>query len=184
MGDRPLDDDEFVGLLGTFAFTAFRLESQAEYCEPSEIDTIRRFAAGDPQDPTEVPSLRSWFAQVRRLTAAGRTVDRVRIHDEPPTVSQRWEQWAGAWNVAAGERLRYLSRRRAEAVGLLPDAGHSDWWLLDDRKLIVMRFDGLGNRVRTHLTDDPGSLGRARYWRDLALAHGVALTHAEPEQAP
>jgi hypothetical protein len=168
----PITEDRFFELLRTFRHTAFRLELQQDYREPTEVDTIQRFAAGDPQDPTEVPSLAAWFDQVRDLTTAGRTIERVRVQDEPPTACQRWERWIGAWASAAGEHLRYMTRSDAFTVGLLPAAGNTDWWLLDDEQLILMKFRA-GRRIWTATSADPNLIQQARTWRDLAVRHSV-----------
>lgn len=169
---RRITGDEFAHLLVNFQRSAFRLELQPEYHEPVETETVARFLAGDPQDPTEVPALRDWFAQVRGLVGDGRHIERVRIHDDPPTDYQRWERWIDRWNIAAGETMRYLTREQAYDIGLLPSAGNTDWWLLDDEQLILMHFDDQHRRT-DELTDDPDLLNRARAWRDLAVRHSA-----------
>jgi hypothetical protein len=173
MTSRQITEQEFGRLLGDFERTAFRLELQAEYREPAEVDTIERFAAGRPQDPTEVPSLAAWYEQSRHLAAEGKRIERVRVQHEPPTICQQWERWIGAWNIAAGETIRYLTRSKAHEIGLLPAAGDTDWWLFDDSRLILMRFDDQGRRIHTELTDDPNLVKQAQTWRDLAVQHGV-----------
>lgn len=170
---RILTDDEWADELAGFRFTAFRLEQQREYWEPSEAATIDRFIAGDPQPPTEVPALVAWFDQVAHQVAAGKRIGRVRIADEPPTGQQRWERWISRWNVEAGENIRYLSRARAHEVGLLPAAGPNDWWLLDSARIVEMVFDDAGHRIENRLIDDPERVVQACMWRDLAVHHSA-----------
>jgi hypothetical protein len=173
-----LSADEFAAALATFDRTAYRLELQREYREPCERETVRRFLAGDPQPPTDVDELRAWFSQVAALTGRGRVVRRVRVHEDPPSPYQRWERWIGTWNRAAGEEIRYMTRRDALDVGLLPAAGDLDWWLLDDSRLIVMRFDAAGRRVETLLVTDSTEIEKARAWWDLAVRHSAPDTDA------
>lgn len=165
----PLTEAEFKRHLRDFEATAFRLELQRAYDEPTERDTVARFLAGEPQPPIEVPSLAAWFEQVSRQTAAGKTITRVRVQEDPPTGYQQWERWIGEWNERAGEQFIYLTRQQAHEIGLLPDAGSTDWWLLDDQRLIVMRFNDTGRRISTELEDDPQAVAQARTWRDLAV---------------
>jgi hypothetical protein len=172
-----LTDAEFGGQLRSFKHEAFRLELQPAYSEPDEHDTVATFLAGHPQPPTEVPGLRAWFEQVADLTGQGKRIQRVRVHDDPPTDYQRWERWIGEWNTAAGETIHYLTRQRAHEVGLLPAAGNLDWWLLDFQRLIVMHFDDEGHRIRTELITDPKLIVQACAWRDLAV-------HAATGSAP
>jgi hypothetical protein len=173
----PLTDAEFADQLRSFNREAFRLELQPAYSEPDEHDTVARFLAGHAQAPTEVLGLRAWFELVAELTGQGRRFQRVRVHDDPLTDYQRWERWIGAWNVAAGEQIHYLTRRRAHEIGLLPAAGNLDWWLLDFQRLIVMHFDDKGHRVRTELTTNSKIVAQACAWRDLAV-------HAASGKAP
>lgn len=169
-----LGPQEFGDTLRGITRSAFRLELQAAYDEPSETETVRRFLAGDPQPPTELPGFVEWFAQIRAQVAAGATIARVRVHDEPPTGYQRWERWIGRWNAEAGERIAYLTRQKARDIGLLPAAGDTDWWLIDDDRLIVMKFDPQHRRISTQLVTDPAAVAQARDWRDLAVQHAFA----------
>lgn len=169
----PLTEAEFAAALATFERTAFRLELQPVYLEPGEAEAVRQFFSGHPQKPTESAALKAWYDQVQRQTASGKLIERVRVHEDPPTAYQQWEHWIGAWNTAAGERLSYLTRQRAREIGLLPAAGNTDWWLLDDHRLIVMNFDDDGRRISTNITDDPNLVKQAQAWRDLAVQHGI-----------
>lgn len=173
-----IDDTEFGEALRTFDRTAFRLELQPVYLEPTEQDTVALFLAGYPQPAPEVPALREWFEQVADLTRRGKRIERVRVHEDPPTDYQRWERWIDQWNRAAGETIRYLTRRQAHDIDLLPAAGDEDWWLLDDNRLIVMRFSFDGRRIHNELVTDPTAVQQARAWRDLAVHHS-ALTAAK-----
>jgi hypothetical protein len=165
----PITEAEFADQLRTFERAALRLELQREYVEPTERDTVSRFLRGEPQPPTEVPELRDWFEQVATLTRAGKTIARVRVHEDPPTDYQRWERWIGDWNTAAGEQITYLTREQAKEIGLLPAAGDVDWWLIDDTRLILMRFAPDGRRISNELETDPQTVAQARAWWDLAV---------------
>lgn len=168
-----LNDAQFADALRSFRQTAFRLELQPAYAEPIEEDTVRRFLAGDPQPPTEVPGLREWFEQVATITSQGKRIERVRVHEDPPTPYQQWERWAGKWNIKAGEVIRYMTRTRAHEVGLLPAATDVDWWLLDSSQLIAMRFDNGGRRTATQLVTESASVVQACSWWDLAANHST-----------
>jgi hypothetical protein len=171
MGRLFLTEDEVEEQLTNFEHTAFRLELQRAYREPVEEAWFARFLAGDPQSPDEQPEFQEWLARMAALTATGRRVERVRVHDDPPTPYQQWERWTGAWNIRAGETMRYLDRRRAHEIGLLPAAGDEDWWLYDSCRLLVYRFDAEGNRLENELITDPRRVVQAAVWRDLAVHH-------------
>lgn len=170
---RRVSNEEFGELLRTFDHTAFRLELQPSYAEPEEQETLARFVEGHPQNPTEVPGLAAWFSQIAQLVAEGKRVERVRVQNEPPTAYQQWERWAGQWNIEVGEVMRYMNHSTAQRIGLLPAVGSDDWWLLDSRWLLIMRFDTVGQRTENMLTDDPEQVVQACAWRDLAVHHAV-----------
>lgn len=189
MSSRFIDEAEFYHRLFNFRHTAFRIESQRIYHESEEHEAVADFAAGEPHDPNELPSLRLWYERIRDLTDRGRRMTRVRIHDEPPTDSQRWERWIGKWNAAAGEQIYYLTRTQTDAIGLLHELDNADYWLLDDTELIVMRFDEAGRRITNELIADGQLIRKAIGWRDLAIQHGVldhegAVPASHPEPTP
>ncbi|WP_298800393.1 DUF6879 family protein [uncultured Pseudonocardia sp.] len=168
--------DEFAAALATFRVSAFRLEVQPVYIEPVEQELLSRFTAGEFATPDEVPEIAFWFDQVAALTAAGRSITRVRVQTEPPTLYQQFEQWADPWNVAAGEHIRYMSESTARRVGLFPATEGQDWWLLDDRVVIQFAHDSDGRRLKYHRTTDREQIARAAEWRDLAILHSAPAT--------
>lgn len=166
---RALTADEFADLFGSCRYTAFRLELQRQYQEPGETELVNRYLAGD----REKPPFESWWDIISAAVAAGKRFDRVRVQDDPPTPYQRWERWAGRWNIAAGETIRYMTRQCACDSGLLPAAGTDDWWLFDSTTLALMHFDDQGYRIGTELVTDPEAVVRACAWRDLAVHHST-----------
>jgi Family of unknown function (DUF6879) len=170
---RLLTDAEFGEALATIERSAFRLELQKVYLEPSEVEILKRYNEGDRFAHVDSPMFDAWWAMLRRHTAAGRRVERVRVQEDPPTWYQEWERWVGRWNTTAGEHTRYMTRAKANEVGLLPAAGDKDWWLLDSNRLIVMAFDDEGHRLSNELVTDPKIVAQACTWRDLAIHHSI-----------
>ncbi len=161
--------DQFGQLLATFKRSAFRLELQPKYEVTYERDTLTKFLAGNPEPPTEVEALRGWFMQIKQQVADGKTIERVRVFDEPPTPYQQWEAWMERWNAEAGEIIHTISRSQATTAGLLPAAGQQDFWLFDDYLLMTMAYNDVGRRIHTELTDEEPAVQQARSWRDLAV---------------
>jgi len=168
-----LDEAGFGAALRDFEHTAFRLELQDWYREPCEDEIVASFLAGEPIPGPGVPELAAWFGQVARQAADGKRIERVRVQQDPPTGYQRFERWLDQWNIPAGETMRYLTVPKAWQIGLLPDAGDADWWLLDSSRLLLMRFDEAGHRISNVLTEDPEVVVRACKWRDLAVHHAT-----------
>lgn len=173
MADPFRTDEDLLwsdNLLQSFRQSAFRLETRDTYALGYEQADFEQFLAGTPVPPPELGWWRPWLDEIARLTAEGKTVSRVRILAEPPSDYQRWEMWAARWHSQAGERIGYMTRAHAEQAGLpLPH----DWWLLDDERVITMRFTDSGDIGRRELITEPGTVARFREWRDLAVQNAT-----------
>jgi hypothetical protein len=98
------------------------------------------------------PALPDWRDLVRHHTARGVRFRRARIVSEPLSDYIRYEHYiTEASNVAGGEEIRWLPRRKA--AGLLVPA--NDFWVLDDRLVRFGYFAGDGEFLEHELTDDP-----------------------------
>jgi hypothetical protein len=170
MDRTPITDEELGGLFGSFRRTAFRLETRDDYALDYEAQDFEWFLAGDPVPPPEVGWWRPWLDQITELTRQGKQVARVRVVAEPPSPYQRWEIWAAPWHARAGERIGYMPRSKALRVGL---PLRTDWWLLDDERLILMQFDAAGRKAGNLLVTDPEVVGQHCEWRDLAVRHAI-----------
>lgn len=160
-------EDEFYVGLG-FEHTAFRLETRERYVDDEEQGPLRRFLAGEPPDDEW---FMDWYDAVVRFAEAGKRMERVRVVSEPPSEYTRFGiDLARLLNVPAGEDIRYLPRRRAEALGL-PD---EDFWLLDSSRVLTLRFDG-DVLLGAELITDPAAVVQRAGWRDAAWHYAVRV---------
>jgi hypothetical protein len=166
---QAITGGEFGHYMRTFESSAFRLEQQPAYAVDFEAEHVAAFRAGDVRDPREMPEFAAWLPTVAEHVAQGRRIERVRIHQDPPTDYQRWVRYVGRWNVEAGEVIHYATTEQARRAGLLPDAGPYDWWLLDDARILRMTFNDDNVCIERHLLTDEQSLDRARTWREQAI---------------
>lgn len=133
MGQLIRDEDSFVRLFNESARTARRLETQTSYGVEQEDDAYRKFLAGD--DPG-IDWFRPWLDFVTEQTRLGKSIERVRVVDDPPIDYMRFEIALTPHNIRAGEDIRYLPRTVANQLGLPKE----DYWLFDDNRLIFERF--------------------------------------------
>jgi hypothetical protein len=89
---------------------------------------------------------------VREHVARGVRFRRARVVSEPVSdfIRFEYESTAGL-NIAAGEEVRWLPRRRASDL-CLPG---NDFWLFDDRLIRFHYFSGNGEIVEDELCSDP-----------------------------
>src|SRR5262249_5048891 len=123
-----------------------------------------------PVPPPEIDWWRPWLDKITQLTAEGKQFARVRVIEQPANDYQRWMIWTGRWNIEAGERINYMPRSTARQLALNMEY---DWWLLDDARLIVMRYTLSGEIADKHLITDAGIIARYCEWRDLAVLNAT-----------
>jgi hypothetical protein len=128
--------------------TAVHLEMRDAYrrSDPAFVD----WKAGIPVNP--VTHWAEWFGIVREATRRGVEVRRARIVSTPVSEYIRFEYAVTAdLNVAAGEEVRWLSRRRATDLQL----PGNDFWVFDSRVVLVNHFDGEADDMNVEFAHDP-----------------------------
>lgn len=79
-------------------------------------------------------------------------IRRARIVSEPVSDYVRFEyDITTALNIAAGEDVRWLPRRRASEIAL----PGNDFWLFDDETVLLNHFNGVGDSVGHELSTSP-----------------------------
>jgi hypothetical protein len=161
-------EDELTRLFDTFQRSAFRLEQLPQYLVPQEDELLADWRAG--RSIRRTPETSDWLRLIADHTAAGRRVYRVHVVDWPLSEYTRFEIDCYPDNIAAGEDV-YVADRTASAD--LKYVLREDFWLLDDRLVLLMRYDDEGHYLGADLADD--ELESFRRQRDIALAHAVPL---------
>jgi hypothetical protein len=114
--------------------------------DPSYVD----WAAGIAIDPAE--RWADWLTLVTDATSRGVKVRRARIVSEPVSQYIRFEyEVTNGLNIAAGEEVRWLPRRRTTGIAL----PGNDFWLFDSSLLLVNHFDGDGEWLDPVLSTNP-----------------------------
>lgn len=159
-------------LLAEAQHSALRLEQAKIYVLDVHAGALDAWLAGetDPQAGGFDPA-HPWFAQVRDQTSRGIRIERVRVFSDPPTPYQVWERWAAATNIAAGERIGYISRPEADQLGVGPDVG--DFWLIDGEKLVFYTVDPSTKSETAELVTDPDVVAGALAAFELLACHAV-----------
>ncbi len=170
---EPLTFEGWMAVLASCDSTAFHLELRDDYAVVLDLYDNWLATGQFSTPPPQVPDLAIWYQLVRERVAVGCQFERVRVLAEPPTLYQRFEQELGRWNTEAGEVLRSIPLSKAEQVGLIPGAGPDDWWLVDDRFLIVFTFDDQGVMTAAELETDPITVRQAAGWWAVAVANST-----------
>ncbi|MBU3865100.1 hypothetical protein KN815_13770 [Streptomyces sp. 4503] len=142
----------FEALLRSAEHSAVHLELRDSYGVDEEADEFSEFKQGHRLDPDDRASWwRPWLDLIQEITARGVVVRRARIVSEPVTDYIRYEHHHTFTNVVAGERVRWLPRRRAADLAL----PGTDFWLIDEKLVRFNHFSGDGAVTEPEQTDDP-----------------------------
>lgn len=94
-----------------------------------------------------------WHDAVRDAVDRGVTVRRARIVSEPISDYVRYEYDCTFTNIAAGESVRWLPRRKTTDLAM----PGTDFWVFDDKRALFHHFTGEGQLAPDgrEYTDDP-----------------------------
>lgn len=139
----------FSELIADTTQSAVHLEMRDTYTPDDPV--FRRWLAGESLDFARDIGP-EFAATVRGAVERGVRMRRARVVSEPLTDYLRFEHAVTAdHNVAAGEEVRWLPRRRASDLAL----PGSDYWLFDDQLIRFGYFAGDGTFLENELVDDP-----------------------------
>ena len=128
--------------------SAVHLEMRDSYMKSDPA--YRDWVAGVAFDPAE--RWADWLALVSEATGRGVKVRRARLVSEPVSQYIRFEhEVTDGLNIAAGEEVRWLPRRKATGIAL----PGNDFWLFDSSLLLVNHFDGEGEWLEPSTSTDP-----------------------------
>ncbi|MGW2794602.1 DUF6879 family protein [Streptomyces sp. NPDC001251] len=147
----------FAELLGQTRRFALHLETRDSYAVPGESPRFDAWLAGERTDWEDRESWWSnWHTMVREATERGVAVRRARVIGEPASDYIRWEHFITYGNVACGEDVRWLPRRRASDLSL----PGNDVWIFDDKVVQFNVFDGNSRWTHTDFSEDAAVIAR------------------------
>ncbi|MGW4981937.1 DUF6879 family protein [Streptomyces mirabilis] len=151
----PSSEPTFAELLAGCERSAVHLEMRDGYAVDEEDADLRAWRRSGQRDADPTSAYWApWVDLISSTVARGVTVRRARVVSEPVSEYIRYEHAATGVNVAAGERVRWLPRRRASDLAL----PGNDFWLFDDRLIRWHHFSGDGTWVEDELSDDPAAV--------------------------
>lgn len=166
MTRRSFHRDEYDRLFGGATSSIFRLETLNVYDVPHEREAFEAFCRGEGYTRDEDDE--AWTSRIRDDTAKGKRWQRVHVVDRPLSQYLRFEVETGyAISGPAGEEIGMIER---DPNGPAWHREHSDFWLLDDQVLIVMRYSPDGQVLgRDLVEDEPDEVARCRRIKHEAI---------------
>ncbi|WP_406288006.1 DUF6879 family protein [Streptomyces sp. NBC_00209] len=145
----------FLDLLDGCTESAVHLEMRDVYAVDYEQGPFADWRAGFRHDPDDRASWwRPWLDVVTEAVGRGVTMRRARIVSEPVGEYTRYLHDITFTNMAAGEQVRWLPRRRASDLAL----PGNDFWLFDGQLVQWNHFGGDGSSRGPEITKDPAAV--------------------------
>lgn len=145
----PLTKDE-EKMFADCRHDACHLEMRDWYAMEGEDRQFANWQAGTFDLAEDEAARRPWLDLMKATTGRGVRVRRARIVSEPVTEYIRFE-WAGtSLNIAAGEQVRWLPRRKASML-MLPG---NDLWVIDGSRTLFNHFTGDGKWAGSEMIYD------------------------------
>ncbi|MGK5640677.1 DUF6879 family protein [Streptomyces sp. URMC 126] len=142
----------FDELLASCKRSAVHLEMRDFYDDPDEAPRVAAWKAGHRHDPDDRASWwRPWLDMVSAAVGRGVVIRRARIVSEPVSEYTKYLYDGTFTNIAAGESIRWLSRRKASDLAL----PGNDFWVFDERLVRFGYFSGEGAYLDDEVTDEP-----------------------------
>jgi hypothetical protein len=161
---KIIDLASFNRLFEIFEHTAWRLETRRRYASDESTDTYAQFLAEGHVDW----DMDSWYCKTIKLqTAAGKSVARVRLLDDPLTTGQRYLAVNAERNAELGEDIQTMSRADADRLKL----GDEDFWIFDSRLVARLDFSDDDELIDVELITEPAEVIRYAMLRDAAWHH-------------
>ena len=144
----------FSELIATTTTSAVHMEMRDTYTPDDQ-----RFISWLAGKPVPEPANPDWYELVRTHVARGIRFRRARVVSEPLADYTRFEYAiTSGLNIAAGEQVRWLPRRRASDL-CLPG---NDFWVFDDRLVRFGHFAGNGDFLDHELEDRPAVISMCK----------------------
>ncbi|MEN8653781.1 DUF6879 family protein [Streptomyces sp. 21So2-11] len=143
----------FEELLASARHSAIHLEMRDSYMT-SDPDYVAWQAGTRSEDLTSNDaSFQRWLSWVRDATNRGVEIRRARVFSVPESDYIKFEHHYSAANVEAGEKIRWLPRRRATDIAF----PGNDFWVFDNELVLILHFTGDGESAedRMEFSTDP-----------------------------
>lgn len=162
-------DNLFGGALANARASAYHLEQRDTY---ALADRHRpSFESYDGGPVADASFMDAWGATVREAGAHGVAFRRLRIVSEPVSDYIRWEHALTPANIAAGEEVRWLSRRSCLDLLVVP----VDFWVFDGDTVLFNHFAGDGSwpEPSAELCTEPGIVKMVADCFDAAWSRAI-----------
>ncbi|QFG22866.1 DUF6879 family protein [Actinomadura sp. WMMB 499] len=159
-----LSEAELEALFDDFKDETFRMETLDRYAVSSENERLNRYLSGEPLEIE--PATREWLEFMAEEISSGKRWYKVHILRSPISEYLRFEcEWGYAVSSQYGQEVFILDEAEHARPEGVPD---EDFWLFDDGKVALLRYDDGGRFLGAELVDGAGA-DAYRGYRDAVM---------------
>ncbi|WP_329570665.1 DUF6879 family protein [Kitasatospora sp. NBC_01266] len=160
-----LDGEAWQAKFREFKMEAWRLETLPAYRVSQEVDELRAFRAGERIDPHTHSN--EYTDDLKRVRREGKVKGRVHIVMRPLSEYLRYEFMYYLPHVWAGEDVRIMDVTDRPN----PLAGVTDYWMFDQREVVLMNYLPDGTQIDRTVFE--GDVSPFIEYQRIAIAESV-----------
>lgn len=166
-----MTETELIGLFNAARRSIFRLQTLPSYAVDEEREAFDQFLAGMPLPKN--PEADPWLQSIQAKVEAGVRVTNLHVIPDQLTPYLRFAiDWSYVYRHRAGEQILFIS---AEDARRCSPPVSQDFWLFDDRDVVVMRYDAEGNYLGADGVDVAEKIDRYLAICEAAQQHAFEL---------
>ena len=149
----------------------FRLEALPEYDVSEDREAFEKWKNGD----NKFTEYEGWFNLLKAAAEKGMSVQRVRVVRSP---SEYLKYEIDLWKVSRnfGEQAMFLEEEKYQKIFQEFGLESKDFWLFDDKLLIVFHYDQKGSLVEEELITDKGIVSKYLELKKKLIENSLSMT--------
>jgi len=154
----------------------FRLEGRAEYRVPGEQENIEKWKKGE-LDMKNNKEWQGWMGSLKSAKAKGIATKRVRVVPKPLPDYIKYE--ISLWqdhSTKNGEELFFINSEEYQKIVAGCGFNPKDFWLFDDKKLLILNYSHNGQFSGEILIADDGMAKRYCELKSKLLQGSISMS--------
>jgi hypothetical protein len=152
--------------------SVFRLEAVSVYKVPEDLLLFEKWKRGKFELDARS---KEWLKNLKKTSQRGVKIQRVRVAPLPLSGYIRYEIDFWKNSEKCGEEILFLESKDYGKIIKNLDFTPKDFWMFDDKALIIFLYDGKGNFLREKPISDKSEIKRHAELKRKLLEHAVQM---------
>lgn len=151
----------------------FRLEEIPEYNVPEDLVNFNKWKHGKFVIDKDS---KNWLANLKSTKNKRINIQRVRIVSFPFSNYLKYEIDFWQHSTKAGEKILFLDKAIYQKIKFTLDFSPEDFWLFDDKTLIIFHYNPKGDFVREEPILDPQTINKYVILKKELLRYAISMS--------